>query len=678
MGKSEKVLVIGIDGMDPRLTKYHMEQGYMPNLEKLLEAGAAREDLVLLGAHPTITPPMWTTLATGAYPMTHGITDFWRQDPDHLGLRNYALDSRICKAEQMWNVTAEAGKKTLVLHWPGSSWPPTSDSENLFVIDGTNPEGICMSTGEIEHSFLVYGDVTYQTTTVTREEEGNFQMCTVSDLDLGESSIGNDTVDGADGVASAIRQEIGDVRIEPAPGVGSSQTIVRYANSISPIKDAEKWGFDVPEGAKEMTVLFSGGLIRRPALILKNDNGIYDTVKIFKSKKTENLVVAIKNGEFVEGVLDEAIKNDKQYIVTRNMKVLEIAADGSRVRMWFSAAIDINNDSVFHPVSLHKELIENVGYPMPVANLGSGSREIVECMQENWLRTMKWWADAIYYMIEKHDVEVVFSQIHNDDAEKHNMISVYREDAPDRRLEMSDYDEFFVNISKQNDYYIGRFLPLLDEGWTIFLVSDHGLITSECGISELPGVTSLNADTMRRWGFTEVKYDENGNPLKEVDWSKTKAVLSRMGSIYINLKGRWDTGIVEPEDQYALEDEIIAKLYSLRDEKGRAVVAAALRNKDAVLLGLGGPECGDIVFWGAEQHLWDHGDGLSTVVGLNHTSLSPIFVAAGAGIKAGYKTDRVIREVDVTPTIAAVLGLRMPAQCEGAPVYQILEDEYKA
>ena len=254
------------------------------------------------------------------------------------------------------------------------------------------------------------------------------------------------------------------------------------------------------------------------------------------------------------------------------------------------------------------------------------------------MRTMRWWADAIHYMIEKHDIEVVFSQIHNDDAEKHNMISVYREDSKFRKLEMSDYDEFFVNISKQNDYYIGRFLHLLDEGWTIFLVSDHGLVTSECGVSELPGITAINAITMRDWGYTEVKYDENGNPLKEIDWSKTKAILSRMGSIYINLKGRWNTGIVEPEDQYALEDEIIAKLYSMRDEKGRAVVSVALRNKDAALLGLGGPECGDIVFFCTEQHLWDHGDSLSTVLGLNHTSVSPIFVAAGQGIKKGYKT----------------------------------------
>lgn len=28
---SNKVLVLGIDGMDPRLSLHHMEQGYMPN-----------------------------------------------------------------------------------------------------------------------------------------------------------------------------------------------------------------------------------------------------------------------------------------------------------------------------------------------------------------------------------------------------------------------------------------------------------------------------------------------------------------------------------------------------------------------------------------------------------------------------------------------------------------------
>lgn len=79
-----KVLVLGVDGLDPRLTKKYMNKGVMPNFEKFVKRGAAREDLVMLGAMPTITPPMWTTLATGAYCETHGVTDFWNPHPENL------------------------------------------------------------------------------------------------------------------------------------------------------------------------------------------------------------------------------------------------------------------------------------------------------------------------------------------------------------------------------------------------------------------------------------------------------------------------------------------------------------------------------------------------------------------------------------------------------------------
>ena len=177
---------------------------------------------------------------------------------------------------------------------------------------------------------------------------------------------------------------------------------------------------------------------------------------------------------------------------------------------------------------------------------------------------MRWWADAIHYMIEEKGVEVVFSQIHNDDAQKHNFIPVVKENSKFRALPLSDYDEFFINISKQNDYYIGRFLHLLDEGWTIFLVSDHGLLTSENGTSPYLPQIFIDATFMREWGYTEVLYDNDGKPLPEIDWSKTKAIASRMNSIYINLKGRWSTGIVEPEDKYDLEGEIRQVIQSER------------------------------------------------------------------------------------------------------------------
>lgn len=66
---------------------------------------------------------------------------------------------------------------------------------------------------------------------------------------------------------------------------------------------------------------------------------------------------------------------------------------------------------------------------------------------------------------------------------------------------------------------------------------------------------------------------------------------------------------------------------------------------------------------------------MSTSEGHNDTSLSPIFIAAGKGIKPGFTTSRVIREVDVAPTVAALLGVHYPTECEGAPVYQILTDQ---
>ena len=120
----------------------------------------------------------------------------------------------------------------------------------------------------------------------------------------------------------------------------------------------------------------------------------------------------------------------------------------------------------------------------------------------------------------------------------------------------------------------------------------------------------------------------------------------------------------------------MTRLYGYKHpESGKRIIALALRNRDAYLLGLGGPECGDILFWNAEGYNYDHCDSLSTTYGYAGTSVSPIFIAAGKGIKENYLTERIIRQVDVAPTVAELAGLRMPAQCEGAPVYQIIEAE---
>ena len=97
---AEKILLLGVDGLDPRLTRKYVDLGLMPNVKKYIERGAQRHDLMMLGGHPTVTPPMWTTLACGCYANVHGITGFLRNGRE-IGQCLYNIDSRKCKAEQL-------------------------------------------------------------------------------------------------------------------------------------------------------------------------------------------------------------------------------------------------------------------------------------------------------------------------------------------------------------------------------------------------------------------------------------------------------------------------------------------------------------------------------------------------------------------------------------------------
>lgn len=179
---ADKVFIIGLDAMDPRLTRKYVDMGLMPNVKKIIEKGSARHDLVLLGAMPTVTPPQWTTLATGAYPMTHNCTGFFRQGGD-IDLLQLNFDSRNCTAEQLWNVTAEAGYKTLVWHWPGSAWPPSSDNPNLHVVDGTSPGSVNMSTAQFDSEFLVIASPNNNSVVYKSQASSNSEVpCVITGL----------------------------------------------------------------------------------------------------------------------------------------------------------------------------------------------------------------------------------------------------------------------------------------------------------------------------------------------------------------------------------------------------------------------------------------------------------------------------------------------------------------
>ena len=674
-----KVLVLGVDAMDPRVTRRFMREGIMPNMEKLMQKGAGREDLIMLGGHPTITPPMWCTMSTGAYANVHGFTCFNRQNPDDIIGTVYGFDSANCRAEQMWNVSAEAGKKTLVWHWPGGSWPPTSDNPNLIVVDGTSPGSVNTSTAGVDAEMVLVADVKTAACTFNPKAASDTHIpCMVNNLELEDattSPLFSGKFKGKTNGINVVTKVTTNIVIEDTDGEGGV-ALKPFDVVLSPIKEASGWA-DAPANAKEVTFLFSTGLIRRPALILANEQGVYDRVAVYKKKKDIEPLYVLRKDVYEENLLDEALKKDVTYEVTRNMRVLELAEDGTHLKVWISPAMDINCDIMFSPRSMYHTIVDNAGYCPPLSFVGGGDEDLIlKCTWETWNRIGEFNDRALHYMIEKEGVEVIFSHYHNVDLQGH-MIVKFLKDKGQKGFKLTEekYWDLFRMVYKQTDDYIGKFMDLADKGWDIILVSDHGQVCPEHEHVIMGDPTGCTIPVMRELGFTVMEKDENGNDTYDIDWSKTKAVTNRGNNIYLNLIGRTDHGIVDPKDQYELEEEIITALYGYHSKTtGKRVVAVALRNKDAVLLGYGGPECGDICFWMAEGYNLDHGDSLSTTLGYGETSVSPIFFAVGPHFKAGYKTDRIIRQIDVTPTVAAILGTRMPAQCEGAPVYQILQN----
>ena len=90
---------------------------------------------------------------------------------------------------------------------------------------------------------------------------------------------------------------------------------------------------------------------------------------------------------------------------------------------------------------------------------------------------------------------------------------------------------------------------------------------------------------------------------------------------------------------------------------------------------VGGPYADDIIFFIHDDYVTDHGESLSTATGFAGTTTAPVYVIAGPGAKENYRIKGWIREVDVAPTAAVLLGVDIPAQCEGAPAYQIFSEK---
>lgn len=75
---ARRVIILGFDGLDPRLCRRYMADGALPNYARLAAAGAFRD---LNTSVPCQSPVAWRTMITGVNPGVHGVFDFLRRKP---------------------------------------------------------------------------------------------------------------------------------------------------------------------------------------------------------------------------------------------------------------------------------------------------------------------------------------------------------------------------------------------------------------------------------------------------------------------------------------------------------------------------------------------------------------------------------------------------------------------
>jgi len=107
------ILLIGLDGLESSIVREMVARGKLPNIAALIDSGVCGHIQTIA---PALSPVVWTTVATGKAPRSHGIMNF----TDRASGGAYTSNARRGKA--LWNITGDYGKTCNVVgYW--ITWP---------------------------------------------------------------------------------------------------------------------------------------------------------------------------------------------------------------------------------------------------------------------------------------------------------------------------------------------------------------------------------------------------------------------------------------------------------------------------------------------------------------------------------------------------------------------------
>src|SRR5262249_35622115 len=111
---SQRVIILGMDGMDPNLLKRFVAAGLMPNFQRFIEKWHFGN---LQTTMPPQSPVAWSSFITGTNPGGHGIFDFIHRDAKTF--TPYLSTSRSTEGKESiklgnWRIPLEGGHMELL------------------------------------------------------------------------------------------------------------------------------------------------------------------------------------------------------------------------------------------------------------------------------------------------------------------------------------------------------------------------------------------------------------------------------------------------------------------------------------------------------------------------------------------------------------------------------------
>lgn len=127
----KRVVIIGLDGMDPTLVEGYLAEGRLPNLARLRKQGCYRRLGTTL---PALTPVAWASFLTGSNPGKHNVFDFLTRDKRnylpvlssvHISGGKKPSITLMRKGKPFWNILGEHGIFSSIIRVP-ITFPPES------------------------------------------------------------------------------------------------------------------------------------------------------------------------------------------------------------------------------------------------------------------------------------------------------------------------------------------------------------------------------------------------------------------------------------------------------------------------------------------------------------------------------------------------------------------------